>query len=54
MEVWKSQRAIDAENRVAKIAAFDKLVDMALDGQIEMDEAIEAFKFDGQLYPVVK
>ena len=47
---WKSPRALEAEERASRIAAFDRLIDMALDNTIEMDEAIEAFKFAGALY----
>jgi hypothetical protein len=32
--------------KLARIAAFDRLVDMALDGSITMDEAIGQYKTD--------
>ena len=57
MEEWKSPRRVAAEEAAAELAvrkanyaAFDRLVDLALDGTIELSEAIEAYKFDGLLF----
>lgn len=54
---WQSPRAIieqqtkaDAENRRLKIESFDRLIDLALVGQITLEEAVEAYKFDGTIY----
>lgn len=41
---YKSSRALEAELRKYKYAAFDKMIDLALDGVVTMPEAIEAFK----------
>lgn len=41
---FRSQRAIDEELRRYKYAAFDKMVDLALDGVVSMDEAIKGFE----------
>ena len=42
---WKSPRRLREEMLARQVAAFDRLVDLALDGTIEMSEAIEAYKF---------
>lgn len=56
---WKSPRAIaeetvkqQAETRKQKLECFDRLIDMALEGQITVPEAIEAYKFNGEIYAV--
>lgn len=41
---WHSQRWQAEQKLERDIAAFDRLVDMAIDGTITMQEAIEAFK----------
>lgn len=46
IEEWRSPRSIETERKRLAVEAFDRLVDLALDGQIELAEAIEAFKFD--------
>lgn len=43
-EVFVSQRFIEEALRKNKLAAFDKFIDLALDGVITMDEAILGFR----------
>jgi hypothetical protein len=40
------QLVAERYERIASYGAFDKLVDMALDGQISLSEAISEFKID--------
>ena len=53
MEDWKSPRRIAVETRATELAhqvrkyqAFDTLIDLALEGAVTFEEALEAFKFD--------
>lgn len=41
---FKSSRAIEAELRRYKYQTFDKLIDLALDGVVSMEEAIQGFR----------
>lgn len=39
-----SSRAVEEEIRRYKYQTFDRLIDLALDGVVEMPQAIQAFK----------
>lgn len=41
-------RIVEYYRRQARIKAFDQFIDLALDGVVTLDEAIEAYKADGQ------
>lgn len=43
-EKWVSPRAIAEAERVRRVIAFDAIVDLALDGVIDMDEALAGFR----------
>lgn len=43
-EPFVSSRAVEAEIRRYKYQAFDKLIDLALDGVVTLPEAIQAFR----------
>lgn len=43
-EVFVSRRFIEEAERKNRLAAFDKFVDLALDGVITMDEALQGFR----------
>lgn len=44
MEPFVSSRAIEAEIKRYRYQTFDRLIDLALDGVVTLEQAIEAFK----------